>query len=136
MSEPTTPMNYINLILQFLKGNSNINSAFNKGMLSEYELDLSSKDLFKQIFNNMIYFHIHNENHKIESEEQKYFYISNQRIIDVVNKFEFKIIQTIDTLINKYIMDFQQKIDFSNIKNTFNNKINYLVRYMQKLPLY
>ena len=86
MSEPTTPMNYINLILQFLKGDSNINSAFNKGMLSEYELDLSSKDLFKQIFNNMIYFHIHNENHKIESEEQKYFYSEIINILDIIHE--------------------------------------------------
>ena len=197
MSELATPMNYINYILQFLKGNSSIKSLFNNEITKEYELDLTSSDLYKNLFNNMIYFDIHNKNDKIISEEQNYFYsqiinildiihesapsnflesdfiqslliyiiysfntpfkinlefvikkflgfanilqgISNKRIVNTVNEFESKIVQTIDTLINKYIMDFQPVIDFdfSNIKNNFNDKINNLAKYMENLPLY
>ena len=86
---------YLSKIFSFLQeienldNNNTILIDYNPD-LNEIDLDIQSKDLFKDIYNNLLYYYQLNETKNISSNEQKYFY---RALIDII-RIIMNLIQT------------------------------------------
>lgn len=191
----STSNDYIKLIIEGFKDVSKIYKNRKAQELNEYEIDIFSKDLFQQLYNNMLCFCTSEKDNTNPNEVQNYFYleianildifhesnpqaffyidflksvlillvyslktpiyinlefvlkiflgfediiscINNKTIDDDVCNFEEYIINTIDILDNKCIIDYEIDLDISNKRSNFNEIIACLILHKNGLPLY
>ena len=110
---------YLNKIFAFLKDIED-EKAFlpdNDKDLKEKEINILSKDLFKDLYNNLLYYYKLNGNKKIESKEQISFYKSLYELLYIIyesNLNIFKDTNAILTLI--YLIDFYRESKVINLE--------------------
>ena len=73
MSKLIREEEYLRLIIYYLKNDSKIYEIENDEGLKEIDLDISSNELYKSLYNNLLFYYKNFGKKNIESEKQKYF---------------------------------------------------------------
>ena len=123
MSNLKNENNYLNKIFSFLKDidSAKIILPDDDKLLKENEINILSKNLFKDLYNNLLYYYKSNGSKKIETNEQKSFYKSLYELLSIIYESNLDIFRDSSVkLALVYLIDFFRESKVINLEIVFN----------------
>ena len=141
MSNLNNNNHYLNKIFSFLRDIESSKAILpdEDKELKEKEINILSENLFKDLYNNLLYYYKSNGKQKIESNEQKSFYKSLYELLNIIFEWNLSIFKDTNAILALiYLIDFFRESKAINLEivcdiiyslngifmNISNNKIN------------
>jgi len=119
MSNLNNSNHYLNKIFSFLRDIENSNAILPDvdKALKEKEINVLSEDLFKDLYNNLLYYYKLNGKKKIESNEQKSFYKSLYELLNIIFESNLSIFKDTNAILALiYLIDFFRESKAINLE--------------------